>query len=107
MTKPNKTNLQRPYPFETVDSTQLAWLAGLLQAEAEFTTDKRIRSTNNDPDYTPPPPIPRVKLEMIEKDLMDYVGGLVGQNVITLNRKTTAENEVYRITIEAREKTFF
>jgi hypothetical protein len=105
MTTPNKTNLQRPYPFETLDSTKLAWLAGLLQAEADFTTDNRIRSKSVDPDYTPPPPIPRVKLEMVEKDLMDYVGELVGQNVVLQNRKTSAGKEVYRISIEAREKT--
>jgi hypothetical protein len=105
MTKPNKTNLQRPYPFETIHPTQLAWLAGLLQAEADFTTDKRIRSKSSDPNYIPPPPIPRVKLEMVEKDLMDYVGELVGQNVVTQKRKTTANKEVYRISMEAREKT--
>ena len=40
----NKTGSQKPYTFETLDPTQLAWLAGLLQAEADFTTDKRIRS---------------------------------------------------------------
>jgi len=109
MTKANKTNLQRPYPFETLHPTQLAWLAGLLQAEADFTTDKKIRSKSGDPDYIPPPSVPRVKLEMVEKDLMDYVGKLVGQNVVTQKRKTTANKEVYRISMEAREKnrTFF
>jgi len=105
MTTINKTGSQRPYTFETLDPTQLAWLAGLLQAEADFTTDKRIRSKSGDPNYIPPPPIPRVKLEMVEKDLMDYVGKLVGQNVVTQNRKTTADNKVYRISLEAREKT--
>jgi hypothetical protein len=107
MTKSNKTNLQRPYPFETLHPTQVAWLAGLFQAEANFTIDKRMRSKSGDPDYIPPPPIPRVRLEMVEKDLMDYVGELVGQNVVTQNRKTQANKEVYRISIEAREKTFF
>jgi hypothetical protein len=42
---------------------------------------------------------------MVEKDLMDHVGDLVGQNVVPQKRKTTANKEVYRITIEAREKT--
>jgi hypothetical protein len=105
MNKLNKTNLQRPYSFEKLDPPVLAWLAGLLQAEADFTSDKRTRSKSDDPDYTPPPPVPRVKLEMVEKDLMDHVGDLVGQNVVLQKRKTTANKEVYRITIEAREKT--
>lgn len=105
MTNRKKTNQNRPYPFETLEPTKLAWLAGLLQAEADFTSDKRIRSKSNDLNYTPPPPIPRVKLEMVEKDLMEHVGELVGQNVRPQNRKTASDKTVYRITIEAREKT--
>lgn len=101
------TNIKqhRPYPFENIQATQLAWLAGLLQAEADFNSDKRIRSKSGHTDYTPPPPIPKVKLEMVEKDLMEYVAELVGEKVVTQNRKTTANKEVYRITIQAREKT--
>lgn len=105
MTELKKTKQQRPYAFETCKPTELAWLAGLLQAEADFNSDKRIRSKSGDPNYTPPPPAPKVKLEMVEKDLMDYVGELVGEKVVLLNRKTTANKEVYRITIQAREKT--
>jgi hypothetical protein len=96
---------QRPYPFENLKATQLAWLAGLLQAEADFNSDKRIRFKSGDPSYIPPPPIPKVKLEMVEKDLMEHVGELVGEKVVPQNRKTAANKEVYRITIQAREKT--
>lgn len=112
--KPIKTKSKRPYPFETADPTVLAWLAGILQAEADFTADKRIRSKSNDsemqacishPDYTPPPPAPKVKLEMVEKDLMDRVGELVDQKVKLQNRKTASGKNVYKVTIEAREKT--
>lgn len=97
---------KKKYAFEkTLKSTQLAWLAGLLQAEANFTEDKRVRSKSSDPNYTPPPSIPIVKLEMVEKDLMEHVSELVGEKVVLQRRKTTANKEVYRITIQAREKT--
>jgi hypothetical protein len=105
MTEFKKTKQQRPYGFETCKPTELAWLAGLLQAEAYFTSDKRIRSKSGDPNYIPPPPAPKVKLEMVEKDLMEHVGELVGEKVIPQNRLTKANKEVYRITIQAREKT--
>jgi hypothetical protein len=62
-------------------TAKLAWLAGLFQAEANFTMDKRLRSKTNSPDYTPPPPTPIIKLEMVEKDLMEHVGECVGQKV--------------------------
>jgi hypothetical protein len=78
---------------------------GLLQAEAYIYSDIRRRSKSDDPDYTPPPPIPTIRLEMIEEDLMEYVAELVGQNVVVQKRQTTADNSVYRITIQAREKT--
>lgn len=42
---------------------------------------------------------------MVEQDLMEYVGGLVGERVVLQNRKTKAKKEVYRITIQARKKT--
>jgi hypothetical protein len=100
-----KKNKQRPYAFETRKPTELAWLAALLQAEADFTADRRIRSKSGDPNYTPPPPAPKVKLEMVEKDLMEYVGEFVGEKVVLQNRKTKANKEVYRITIQSREKT--
>lgn len=96
---------ERPFGFKTLKPTELAWLAALLQAEATFTSDKRARSKSDDPNYTPPPAIPIVKLEMVEKDLMEYVSGLVDQKVIRQKRRTTAKKEVYRITIQARKKT--
>ena len=104
-TKTTKTKSKRPYPFETAAPTTLAWAAGILQAEADFTADKRTRSKSNDPDYTPPPPAPKVKLEMVEKDLMDHFGELVDQKVKLQKRKTAAGNSVYKVTVEAREKT--
>ncbi len=42
---------------------------------------------------------------MVEKDVMEYVSKLVGAKVVTQKRKTKADKEVYRITIQAREKT--
>lgn len=75
---------------------------GLLQAEAYFYSDNRKRSTSDDPNYTPPPPIPTIKLEMVEEDLMEYVGKLVGKNVVLQKRQTTANKSVYRVTIQAR-----
>lgn len=42
---------------------------------------------------------------MIEKDLMEYLGNILEQPVLLLKRKTTAGNPVYRVTLEAREKT--
>lgn len=105
MTEKQKSKQQRPYPFESISPTDLAWLAGLLQAEADFTADRRVRSKSGDPDYTLPPPIPKIKLEMIEKDVMEHVGELVGEIVVLQNRQTTAGNNVYRVTIQAREKT--
>lgn len=87
---------QRPYPFENLKATQLAWLAGLLQAEADFNSDKRIRSKSGDPSYIPPPPIPKVKLEMVEKDLMEHVGELVGEKVVLGNLKTVKQLPIKR-----------
>jgi hypothetical protein len=98
-------NKKKPYAFETLEPTDLAWLAGLLQAEANFTLVKNTRSKSGDPDYIPAPSLPLIKLEMVEKDLMERVGELVGEKVVLLNRKTTANKQVYRITIQAREKT--
>lgn len=84
--------------------TQLAWLAGLLQADGTFTADIRKRSKSDSPDYEPPPPNPKVILEMIQLDLMEYVGKMVDQNVVEQKRKTRADNTVYRITVQARKK---
>jgi hypothetical protein len=88
-----------------LEPTQLTWLAGLLQAEADFTLDERKRSKSGDPDYTPAPPIPLIKLEMIEKDVMDHVGELVDQRVVEQKRRTSAGKPVYRVSIQARKKT--
>lgn len=92
------------FPFETATETEIAWLAGLLQAEANFYLDSRIRSKSKDQNYIPPPPSPGIKLDMIEEDLMNYIGKLVGQNVTKLKRATSANNFVYRINISSRSK---
>ena len=99
------TNSKRPYVFENLKPTELAWLAGLFQAEAYFTSRECKSRKTDDPDYIQVPPIPIVKLEMIEEDLMEHVAKLLDQNVVKQERKTTAGNVVYRITIQAREKT--
>jgi hypothetical protein len=103
--------------FEKLDETKIAWLAGLLQGEAAFQIDAlphppegeggcfaRERSKSNSPEYTPPPPTPVVKLEMIEKDLMECVGEYLGKPVKTMTRVTSAGNKVYRVSICARKE---
>ena len=92
------------YKFEQVEQTKLAWLAGMLQSEGYFYLDQRIRSTSNDPTYTPPPPVPMIKIEMVEEDGMQTIGDLVEQNVVKQKRQTTAGNAVYRVNITSRPK---
>lgn len=41
---------------------------------------------------------------MIEKYLMVHVGSILEQSVITVNRKTTANNTVYKTILESRPK---
>jgi hypothetical protein len=91
--------------LEKITPKQWAWLAGLYQGEAYFTADRRVRAKSPSEIYTPAPPTPIVKLEMVEEDLMNYVGEMVDQNVVLIKRKTTANNSVYRVTLSAREKT--
>lgn len=92
------------YKFQQVEQKELAWLAGMLQSEGYFYLDKRIRSTSKDATYTPPPPAPMIKIEMVEKDVMQKIGDLVEQNVVEQKRKTTAGNAVYRVNISSRPK---
>jgi len=99
----NTNNFQQAFKLTMRNDKTLAWLAGLFQAEASFQTDNRIRSQSNSPEYTPPPHRPFLKLDMIEQDLMERVGEYLGKEVITLNRKTSAGNTVYRISLDARE----
>lgn len=86
--------------FSKLSPTMIAWLAGLLQAESYLHEDKRLRSNSDNP----PPPIPAIRLEMVEEDLMKYVGSLLDENVIETNRKTTAGKVVYRINVYSRKK---
>ena len=92
------------YNFEKAESTTLAWLAGMLQSEGNFKLDRRVLSLSNDPEYTPPPPVPSVKIEMIEEDLMQYIADLVEQNLLKQNRRTVAGNHVYRVNVTSRRK---
>ncbi len=105
MKKVNMNNLTQTYAFEHLESTKLAWLAGLYQGEALFSADKRVRSKSNVDQYIPPPPIPIVKLEMIQKDLIEHVAELLDERVIEVNRKTSAQNNVYKVIIQQRKKT--
>lgn len=98
--------LLSPDYFDHLSDTQWAWLAGLIQAEAYLYIDARVRSQSKDPDYTPPPGIPTIKLDMIEEDLMTYMGSsLIGENVYPLKRQTQANNQVFRLTMQKRAKT--
>ena len=90
--------------LDDLDETKIAWLAGLLQGEATFQMDDRKRSTSNSPEYIPPPPSPLIKLDMIEKDLMECVGSYLSKPVIPLKRPTSAGNTVYRVSLYAREE---
>lgn len=92
------------FHFEKLKPEEVAWLAGLFQAEAQFYIDHRKRSKVADPNYVPPPPVPAVKIEMVEKDLMERVAEWLGQKVAVQNRKTTAGNTVYRVNLTARQK---
>ncbi len=83
---------------------QVAWLAGLLQAEANYSMDSRVRSKGNDASYEAPPPYPLIKLEMIEKDVMETVGKYVGEKVNLQKRVTSAGNPVYRVSVASRSK---
>lgn len=94
----------KSFSFEKLFNEQIAWLAGIFQAEAYFFLDSRIRSKANPSDYKPPPPIPGVKLEMIEEDLMLVIGDYLDVKVTTQKRKTTANNTVYRILFQNRKK---
>nr|ALO20950.1 putative LAGLIDADG homing endonuclease [Microglena monadina] len=102
-----KTHIDRDYDlfFKNLGTEKLAWLAGLFQSEAYFHSDKRVRAKSSPEEYTPPPPVPRIKLEMVEEDLMRHIGEILDENVIITNRRTTANNIVYKITINARNKS--
>ena len=92
------------YKFQSLEKEKLAWLAGIFQAEAYFYLDERVRSVSNDPNYTPPSPVPSIRLEMIEKDLMEHVGDCLDQSVKKQVRQTSAGNHVYRISLASRPK---
>ncbi len=102
--KGNLTTKLDEFKFTTLPKEIIAWLAGLFQAEAYFHLDRRVRSKAPISEYTPVPPRPQIKLEMIEKDLMHVVADYVGEDVIEVARRTTANNIVYRITLTQRKK---
>lgn len=87
-----------------IPPSELPWLAGMLQAESNFTMDDRKRSTGNDPSYTPPPPSPIIVIEMVEEDVLERIGQLVDEKVVLQKRRTSAGKKVYRVTIQARAK---
>lgn len=90
--------------YRNLTTEQLAWLAGMLQGESNYTSDDRVRSTGEDPLYQPPPPCPLVKIEMIEKDVMEVIGEYVGEKVKLQKRLTTADKKVYRVSVASRSK---
>jgi hypothetical protein len=91
------------YKFEQLPKEKLAWLAGLFQSEAHFYLDIRSRSLRESSDYEPPP-VPSIKIEMIEKDVMEHVADCLEQNLAPQTRPTSAGNKVYRVNISARAK---
>lgn len=102
--KKNQSEGKTSLGFQDMSPETVAWLAGLLQGEAQFSKDKRVRSAIPSPDYTPPPPIPFIKLEMVEEDLMLYVAHLMGENCRKQVRKTTTNKTIYRVSMYKREK---
>lgn len=88
--------------FLKLGAEKIAWLAGLLQGEAYFHMDKRVRAKSEN--YTPVPSTPQIKLEMIQKDLMEHVGECLEEDVVIVVRKTTADNTVYKVTVTSRDK---
>ena len=76
----------------------------MFQAEAYFAKDSRVRSKQKSRNYIPPPPIPYVKIDMVEKDLMLHIGNLLGEKVKEPNRPTKANKSVYRIEIYSRQR---
>ena len=95
---------REPFAFEKASPTELAWLAGLFQAEGYFYVDKRVGVKTNTSDYTPPPVSPGIRIAMIEEDVMQYVATLVEQKVVLEARQTKSGNPVFRVTIAARQK---
>lgn len=83
---------------------QLAWLTAMFQAEGNISKDKRVRSVSTDPSYTPPPPAPFMKIEMVEEDVMDTIGAMVDEPVNVQERRTKGGKLVYRVSIYSRAK---
>lgn len=90
--------------FKEMAPETVSWLAGLLQAEAQFSKDNRERSNISSSDYTPPPPAPFIKIEMVEHDLMLHVADLMGENCNIQNRKTNSGKLVWRVSMYRRDK---
>lgn len=93
--------------IESLTKEQLSWLGGLFQGKSYLEMDYRKTEEYDDKTYVPPPPTPFVKIEMIEKDLMDHIGSLLGKEPKKQKRRTTAGNSVYRISFSARYEVAF
>ena len=80
--------------------TDIAWLAGLLEGEGNFGLDKRSskRYTNSSS-----PPAPYIQLSMIDEDVIQKVSKFVQKNYKPLNRKTTTNQTVFKVSIGDRE----
>ena len=102
MTTPQQRFNDFKESFDKLDETQIAWLAGLFQAEASFGVDRRVRAQDTSNDYVPPPPAPTIKIDMIEKDVMETVGQYLNKEANHLTRGTTAGNAVYRVSLNSR-----
>lgn len=94
--------------FESFGDIKIAWLAGLFQGEATFSIDThRITREPTSPDYKPAPGSPYIRLEMVEKDLIEHVGEILSKEAILENRLTEANEpkQVYKVTVCARDET--
>lgn len=90
--------------FQKLGPPKLAWYAGLFQGESYFHTDKRRRAKTPSDEYEAAPPLPQIKLEMVEQDLMQSIALDLDQKLIEVNRKTTAGKQVYKVALYEREK---
>jgi hypothetical protein len=82
-----------------LEPTTIAWLAGLFEGEANFGLDKRssiryIKSSS--------PPAPYIQLSMIDEDVIKKVSKLVQKNYKQLNRKTSTNKNVFKVSIGDR-----
>jgi hypothetical protein len=80
-------------------TTDIAWLAGLFEGETNFGLDKRSKIRYNN---SSSPPAPYIQLSMIDEDVIQKVSKLVNKTYKPLNRKTSTNQTVFKVSIGDR-----